>query len=171
MKISANSFLTYLVFVVLQLVMTNYFHLSQFVTLTILPALVLCLPLEIGTFWAMIIAFATGFSVDLLAEGVVGLNTFALVPVAFLRKTIISAVLGEDIVNRHGEFTFRKHGVMKTTAITAMGLILFLIFFIGADGAGMRPFWFNLVRFLASTICSLILCLGVVKTLNTDERR
>ena len=46
----------YLVFVVLtvvQMLICNYFHLSPFLMLSILPVMVLCIPLRVGTVGAM----------------------------------------------------------------------------------------------------------------------
>ena len=47
-----------------QMLITNYLHLSYYITLSILPTLILFLPIRIGTVGAMIIAFLTGFAVD-----------------------------------------------------------------------------------------------------------
>lgn len=171
MKVSLNSWALYILFVVVQIVMTNYLHLSQFVTLSILPAVIMCLPVTFSPWLVMIVAFATGISVDLLAEGVVGLNCVALLPVAALRDVFIGLVVGSDTVERGSDFNFKKNGPAKVIMVTLMPLVLFLLIYIAADGAGMRPFWFNTARFFASLVVDLILCLMVVKTLNPDDRR
>jgi len=171
MKSTVNSWSLFIVFVALQMVMTNWFHVSQFVTLTILPAAIMCLPLSISTLVAMLIAFATGLSVDLLAEGVVGLNALALVPVAAMRKPLVSLIIGGDAVERAIDFNFRKNGFTKVTIVILIPLIIFLLIYIIADGAGVRPFWFNLGRFIASLACDLVLCLLVTNTLNPEDRR
>jgi len=171
MKTSLNSWALYLLFIVVQLILTNYLHLSQFVMLTILPAVIMCLPATFSTTLVMIIAFATGLSVDFFAEGVIGINTVALLPVAALRNTFVGLVVGGDFVERGSDFNFKKNGPAQVTMIVLMPLILFLFVYIAFDGAGMRPFWFNVARFAASLAVDLLLCLMVVKTLNPDDRR
>jgi len=171
MKSNVNTWSLFFCLLVVQLVMTNYVHMSQFVILSIMPALIMCLPLSIPTLWVMVIAFATGLSVDLLAEGVVGLNALALVPVAAARNFIISIICGNEVVERASDFNFKKNGVAKVAMVILLPLAMFLMIYIMADGAGMRPFWFNLCRFLASLICDIVLCLLTVKALNPDDRR
>lgn len=171
MKTNVNSWALYLLFMAVQLVMTNYLHLSQFVTLTILPALIMCLPLSFSTWLALIFAFVTGISIDFFAEGVIGLNTVALLPVAAFRIPIISLVVGSDAIERGMDFNFKKNGPAKVTMLMLIPLVGFLIIYIACDGAGMRPLWFNCARFAASLAVDLFLCLMAVKALNPDDRR
>lgn len=171
MKTNVTSWALFFCLLVVQLMVTNYVHLSQFVVISILPALIMCLPMSLSSVWVMLIAFATGLSVDLLAEGVVGLNALALVPVAAARKLVVGAICGNDVVERGSDFNFKKNGVAKVSVIILLPLMLYLLIYIAADGAGMRPFWFNAGRFIASTLCDLVLCMLAVKALNPDDRR
>ena len=72
-----NRALTFLILVACQVLICNYLHLSMYLSLSILPVLIICLPTKITTPVAMIIAFAAGFVVDYTAEGVLGLNSLA----------------------------------------------------------------------------------------------
>ena len=65
-----NTFVfTYVLMTVAQMILSNYCHFTPYVMLTILPAMILCLPTKVNTLEAMLIAFATGLAVDWLAEG------------------------------------------------------------------------------------------------------
>ena len=55
-----NFFLTYALLVLIQMVICNYFHLSAYVLLSILPVMVLCIPIRFSTTAALCIAFVTG---------------------------------------------------------------------------------------------------------------
>ena len=94
----------YILLVLVQLLLCNYFRFTPYVMLSILPVLVLCIPTRVGTVAGLFIAFFTGLSVDFLAEGVVGINTFALVPVALLRRGLIRLVFDEKIRPAEGAF-------------------------------------------------------------------
>lgn len=73
-----NSFtLTYILLTVGQMILSNYFHFTPYVMLTILPAMVLCIPTKTGTVKAMLIAFVTGLAVDFFAEGTLGINALS----------------------------------------------------------------------------------------------
>lgn len=163
--------LVYLLLVVVQILLCNYFHVTPYITLSILPIMILCLPLKISTVAAMIIAFVTGLSVDFLAEGLIGINALALVPVAYVRKSIIGFVFGEDLISRGEDFSIRKNGLGEVSMAILLVQSLFLIIYIAADGAGTRPFWFNAARFGASLAAGYLVALLLVDTLVPDSRK
>ena len=99
MKTNHNFTVIYILLALAQMVICNYCRISPFIYVTILPAMVLALPLKINTAWSMAIAFVTGLAVDFLSEGIIGLNTLSLVPVAFIRH--------QDY--RYQENTYRGH--------------------------------------------------------------
>lgn len=163
--------LVYILLVVVQILLCNYFHVTPYITLSILPIMILCLPLKISTVAAMIIAFVTGLSVDLLAEGLIGINALALVPVAYVRKSLIGFVFGEDLISRGEDFSIRKNGLGEVSMAILLVQSLFLIIYIAADGAGTRPFWFNAARFGASLAAGYLVALLLVDTLVPDSRK
>ena len=85
MKTSQNFGLLYVLLIICQVVMCNYTDLGPYIMLTMLPAMVLCIPTGISTAVCMVIAFASGLTVDWLSEGLLGLNAAALTAVALVR--------------------------------------------------------------------------------------
>jgi hypothetical protein len=140
----------YFLLLVAQILLSNYFLFTPYITLSILPVMVLCISTRIAPYVCMLIAFGSGLMVDWLSEGVLGLNAFALVPVALLRNPVIHLVYGEGLFTRKEDFTVRKNGIGKVTLAILLVQALFLLLYIWADGAGTRPFWFNALRFGAS---------------------
>jgi rod shape-determining protein MreD len=163
--------LAYLLMTVAQMLLCNYFHVSPYVMLTILPVMVLCIPLRVPTWVTMFIAFATGFAVDLLAEGVLGLNVLALVPVAFVRKEVIRLIFGGELFARKEDFSVRKNGFGGVALAIFLVEALFLAVYIWADGAGTRPLSFNAIRFGASLLAGWALSLLVIDILAPDTRK
>lgn len=163
--------LVYILLVVVQILLCNYFHVTPYITLSILPVMILCLPLKFSTITAMLIAFATGLSVDFLAEGLIGINALALVPVAYVRKSLIGFVFGKDLISRGEDFSIRKNGLGEVSMAILLVQSLFLIIYIAADGAGTRPFWFNAARFGASLAAGYLVALLLVDTLVPDSRK
>ncbi len=163
--------IAYILLVIAQMIICNYFQISPYFVISILPAMVLCIPLNISTNLCMLIAFATGLSVDLLAEGLIGINAASLLPVAYARKTLIRVFLGEDLISRQETFTFRKNGFSKIITVLFLACCLFFAIYIFLDGAGTRTFLFNLTRFLLSLLCSIIPGLLVIGSLNKEDRR
>lgn len=171
MKTNQNFGLLFVLVLICQIILCNYTHLGPFIMLTMLPAMILCIPTGISTITCMLIAFATGLATDFLAEGLLGLNAAALLPVALTRKGIIRIFLGEDIIARKDSFSVRKNGLGKVSLALLSATALFLAVYIFLDGAGTRPFWFGLAKFGASLACNWFIGLGVIHTLTPDDRR
>lgn len=171
MKAAQNFNILYVLLVICQIVLCNYTPLGPYIMLSMLPAMVLCLPLKNSNIVSMLIAFASALAVDWMSEGMLGLNVAALLPVALTRKTFIRIFLGEDLINRNEMFTFRKNGVGKITATILAVYAIYLGAYIFLDGAGTRPLWFNLSRFGASLVTNWLLALLVTGILTPDERK
>lgn len=166
-----NFGLIYFLLVIGQIILCNFTNLGPYVTLTMLPAMILCMPLTVSTPLCMITAFVTGLSVDWLAEGLVGINAAALVPVALMRKPLVKFFLGEDLITRGDSFSFRKNGAGKISMLILTSLVIFLSIYVMLDGAGTRPTWFNLTRAGVSLACNYLLSLIVTDILTVDDRK
>lgn len=171
MKAGQNYSLTFTLVLICQLFLSNYNCLGPYIMLTMLPTMILCLPISVGTFTTMLIAFGCGFATDLFAEGLLGLNVAALLPVAFCRKGLIRIFLGEDLIARKDNFSIRKNGIVKISLAQVTASAIFLAAYIFLDGAGTRPFWFCASKFFASLGCCWILGLCVINILTIDDRK
>ena len=163
--------IVYVLLLLAQLLLSNYFHVTPYIMLTILPVMVLCISIRVGTVGAMLIAFATGLAVDWLSEGVLGLNALALTPVAFLRNPIIRLVFGSEVFARGEDFSLQRSGFGKVSLALLLAQSVFLLVYIWADGAGLRPLWFNAARFGASLAAGFALSLCTLQVLAPDPRR
>lgn len=162
---------SYLLLTLAQLMLSNYINLGPYIVLSVMPALILCLPTKIGTNIAMAIAFASGLLIDLLSEGVLGLNILSLVPVAFLRKIITGFVFGEELHIRNETFSIKKYGAGKVFFATALAQGIFLLVYLFSDGSSTRPFLFFAERFLCSMAVGTLLSIAVVNVLITEDKK
>ena len=171
MKTNHNFPLMYALLLICQVILCNYAHLGPYITLTLLPAMILCIPIRISTITCMLVAFVSGFLTDFLAEGLLGLNVAALLPVALIRKGTVRIFLGEDIIARKDSFSIKKNGLLKVSTALLVSTAVFLAVYIFLDGAGTRPFWFCAAKFGISLVCNWILGILVINTLTTDDRK
>lgn len=163
--------LIFLLLLLAQIVICNFLHVTPYIMLSILPVMILCLPVRYGPVVSMIIAFASGMAVDLLAEGVPGLNTAALLPVAFARFQIIRLVFGSELFARGEDFTTQKSGMGKVTVAILLAQTLFLVIYIWLDGAGIRPLWFNALRFVCSLAAGVAVSIFVADLMAGNDRK
>ncbi len=171
MKTTQNYGLIFIILLICQVLLCNYTNLGPYVMLTMLPAMILCLPTRINAAACLVIAFACGFATDWLADGLLGLNVAALLPVALIRKGTIRIFFGEDLIVRNDSFSIRKNGLGKVSFALVMLTAIFLAVYIFLDGAGTRPFWFCAIKFGVSLVCNWGLGLLVIKALTTDDRK
>ena len=171
MRMNQHFGILYILLLICQIVLCNFSPLGPYIMLTVLPAMVLCIPLKISTAVCMIIAFCSGLAVDWLSEGLVGINAAALVPVALARKPIARIFFGEDLLTRKDSFSFNKYGAAKISAAILTSLTIFLAIYIFLDGAGTRPVLVNLAYFGASLFCNWLLSLIVTNILTPDDRK
>ena len=64
MKINHNFRTLYFLLLVLQIILCNYSNLGPYITLSMLPAMVLCMPLSVSTPLCLLITFISGLSGD-----------------------------------------------------------------------------------------------------------
>lgn len=163
--------LTYVLLVIAQMLLCNYFHFTPYIMLTILPIMVFCIPTRVSVFWTLIIAFVTGLAVDYFAEGIIGLNAAALLPVAILRRTLIEAIFGPEPFEQEENITIKKYGLAKVSLAIFIITAIFLLIYNIADCAGTRPFIFILAKVCLSLLASYILSLLAINLLSYDDRR
>lgn len=163
--------IAYIFLLMAQLLLSNYFHVTPYIFLTLLPVMVLCIPIRMGTVGAMIVAGLSGLVIDFLSEGVLGLNALALIPVAYARNGIIGLIFGPELFARKEDFSIGRCGFGKVAVALFLSLLIFLVIYIWADGAGTRPLWFNGLRLGASLAASFLLSLLTLGVLAPDPRK
>lgn len=146
----------YIALMMVQVVLNVFFDLSGVVTLSLLPVLVLLLPVSFGRVALMLMAFATGFVVDFFSTGLLGLSSVALVPVALLRRETASLVFGRELFIRGDEISYKRFGVMKTALAALLSNLVFFAVFVPFDNAGIDGFWRCLLRVVLSALASTV---------------
>ena len=166
-----NFTLTYILLTVAQMVLSNYFHFTPYIMVTILPVMVLCIPTKVSTVKAMLAAFVTGLAVDFFAEGTLGINAMSLVPVALFRKPVIGMFFGNEPFEQKESVTIRKYGFARVSLTIILMTVLFLLIYILADCAGTRPFWFIVSCLGLSTMASYLASVCFINMLTYEDRR
>lgn len=161
-------FLLYIVMTAAQIILCNFLNLSQYIVLSVLPMLVLCLPIRFEAISSMIIAFLTGLAVDFWSDGMLGLTSLALVPLAAVRRQIIVLVFGEEVYSRGENINMRRQGIVKMSLGILIASAAYFLIFVTVDGAGTNGFWFNVMRILLSTLVSTLVSVLLVSQFDTD---
>jgi hypothetical protein len=171
MRTGQNYKVLFVFLLICQIALCNFAHLGPYIMISILPAMIMCIPLSVSTAGCMLIAFCSGQAVDWLSEGLIRIYAASLIAVALARKTLIRVILGEDMINRKDSLSIRKNGLGKILTLMIAAGIIFLAIYVTLDGAGVRPFWFNVSRFWASLAANTALAILTADILSPDDRK
>lgn len=158
------------VLLAIQLVLAKYCQIGQFVYISILPAMILCMPTSRPSWWVTVAAFLSGLLVDGLADGVPGLNAAAILPVAVSQKAIIRMLIDQEAVKREYDLSFRENGYLRVSLGISACTLLFMIIYVTADCIHSESFILILLKILCSSIVSFIFGMAVFSVLTTSGK-
>lgn len=158
----------YLVLALAQMVLWNFCNFTPLLVLTFMPVMVLFLPVRRSTPAAMVTAFVLGFAVDFLTGTPLGLSSIALVPVALVRRPLMSAVFGSELLERGEEMDFRRYGFGKMAFAALLATALFLVIFIIGDSAGTVPAGVSVAKGFISLLVDWGISLPIANLLCPD---
>ncbi len=159
----------YLLLLAAQVLLWNFFNFTPLLTVALLPVMIFALPLKCGVNLSLAIAFATGFAADFFSGSPLGLSSLALVPAAFLRRPILSAVFGHEIFDRMDDLSSGRFGYQKVLLAIVLFNAVFLSIYVIADSAGVCPIWAMAVKFLLSLVLSSGVSLPIAGLLCPDS--
>lgn len=160
----------FLILLVVQVLLMQFFNFSRLVMINFLPVMILCIPINRGSIFSMLIAFVTGLAADFFGDGMLGLSSIALVPLAFARIGIIRLVFGSEVIVRGDNISLRKQGIPKMALATLLSCSIFTLIYVIADAAGTMPFWLLSARIICSLLASTLVSFFVADLLTSDER-
>jgi len=150
----SHSILFFILVFLLQLALSNYLHLGPWIMVSLVPFLILQLPLRRSPHVVLLSAFGLGLLLDLLSAGVLGLNAFAAVMAAAPRKMLYRLIVNNDRQDETWIPLLRDAGTIKYGKYLFALTAIYLAAFILLDCVSVRPFGFILVKWVASTLAS-----------------
>jgi len=143
----------------LQLVISDYVHLGPWISLCLLPLLILLIPLSRSPHVVMLIAFGLGLGLDILSDGVPGLNAFAAVLAAAPRKFLYRLLVNADRQDKTEVPLLRDNGLLKYLKYLGVLTAIYLAAYTLVDCISVRPLGYIAAKFLISWVASTALCL------------
>ena len=161
MKDNWGRFWFYAALLIIQIVLSGYVNVGPYIYLCCLPLIVIYLPLYQEISLSMLIAFGCGLLVDILCDGIVGLNAAAAVALAALRKPIFAAFFTKDNIERAVIPTIRETGVFRHVNFIFTSLMVFFLVYICLDSVGMESIQTTVLRLVLSCAANLVLILAI----------
>lgn len=117
----------------------NYVNFSVYLDIALFLYIILMLPPKTGTVSAMAIAFITGFTVDILGNGIPGLTSAALTAAAMCRRGAIIAVAPKDFQIKDKRSSIESLGIRRFAIYSSSLIFIYLLIYLLLDNAGFRP--------------------------------
>lgn len=161
MKDSWGRYMFYAALLIIQIVLSGYVNVGPYIYLCCIPLIVIYLPLYQQTSMSMLIAFGCGLIIDILCDGIVGLNAAAAVALAAVRRPLFAAFFTKDNLNRAVIPTIRESGVARHVNFILSSLLVYFLVYICLDSVGMESLQTTLLRLLLSVAANLVLVLAI----------
>ena len=153
----SHSILFFVLVFLLQLAISNYVNLGPWITISLIPFLILQLPVQRTPHVALLSAFGLGLLLDWLSAGVLGLNAFAAVMTAAPHCLLYRRLLNNDRYEETRILRLRDIGFSKYFHYLLILTAIYLAAYLLLDCVSVRPIGFILVKFVASTLASTAL--------------
>lgn len=153
----SRSILFFVLVFLVQLAVSDFLNLGPWITISLIPFLILQIPLQRTPHVVMLSAFGLGLLLDWLSAGVLGLNAFAALMAAAPRRLLYRLIVNSERQDPLWIPLLRDTGLPKYLNYLLSLTAIYLAAFILLDCVSVLPFGFILVKFAASTLVSTLL--------------
>lgn len=142
-----------------QILVSEYVNIWAVLYIAVFPQFIILLPPTINKSAYMLIAFALGLSIDLLADGVMGLNAAALTAMAYFRGPIIKLVIPKASFESYENNPIIPRTVEPHKLALLSGLLLAVFFtvYVLLDSAASFSFWYTVLKIVLCVTANSII--------------
>lgn len=157
MKDTLRFILISLIIFIVQALTSNYLNISVYVHICLLPAIILSLPYRYKTIRIMVIAFLIGLGLDLMTDGILGLNAAALTAMAFTRNFFLSRLVNEKNVDINDVPRIKVMGFGPFSAYVFLSCLVLFLIYIPLETMSFDHFIFKLIRIVSGVVSNTLL--------------
>ena len=168
MKYQLKLILTAILLIVFQSVLDNYLNITIYLSIALLPFIILILPYKMSTITTMITAFVIGILGDILGNGILGMTAAAMVGASAFRKILLNSLVNKEILTKKEYPDIHSLRLTDFTLYSSIFLAIYLLIFIAIDNAGLAPFGLFSLRFIISLLANILIYMALY--IITSER-
>lgn len=158
-----NNILKYItlgaIVIVCQILVSEYVNIWAVLYIAVFPQFIILLPPTMNRSAYMLVAFILGLSIDLFADGVLGLNAAALTAMAYFRPSILKLTIPKASFENYENQPLipRTVELPKLALINTMLLAVFFTVYVLLDSAATFTFGYTMLKiFLCIAANSII---------------
>lgn len=157
MRISFAHLVYYLLVFVLQVLLTNLVDTGLWVTVSLLPLIIIGLPATWDVRITMPVGFVIGLAADLATGGVPGTGAAACVVLSALRDPLYRGIVSPDGQNPAWTPSVRTLGFWNYLKFALAAYAVYMLVYVLLDGFTLSPVLFILARTALSTLAGTLL--------------
>ena len=165
MPSNLRQIIIYIALLMLQVIINNYLYLGPLVYICLIPLLVVYLPLDQKPFVSLLIAFGLGLAVDILSDGVLGLNAGAATLVALIYKRLFYPIFQKNTYSKRFIPPVRESNLWHHVLYLLIIYAIYFLFYISFDGLALSTILVSSARYRICVAVNLVLALAVDVTL------
>ena len=146
-------FILFAVVILLQVFVFDSLQTGRYFTPFVYPAFVILLPMEISGWLLLLLAAATGVTMDVFM-GTPALNTIATVFLAFCRPGVLKLFVEKDVLDEGGIPNIARLGTARFIRYSTALLLLFNAVFFVLETMTLTGIGYTLLRIVLSTAAS-----------------
>lgn len=156
------------IMIICQILLSEYVNIWPLVYIAIFPQFIILLPPSMNRTLYMLTAFALGLCIDLLSDGIMGLNAAALTAMAYVRPLVLKFTLPKGNLDNYENVPLipRTVEIPTLVLITVLLLTVFFTVYILMDSAASFTLGYTLLKLLAcitaNTLVSILLNLALL---------
>lgn len=134
--------------VICQILVSEYVNIWAVLYIAVFPQFIILLPPTMNRSAYMLVAFVLGLSIDLFADGVLGLNAAALTAMAYFRTAILKLIIPKTSFDNYDNQPIipRTVEIPKLALLNTLMLAIFFTVYVLIDSAATFPFGYTIFK-------------------------
>lgn len=149
------------IMIICQMLLGEYVNIWPLLYIAIFPQFMILLPPTMNRSAYLLVAFIFGLGIDILCDGVMGLNAGALVAMAYIRPLVLKLIIPKASFDTYENAPLvpRTLELPKLALLYAIMFTVFFTVYIFLDGAASFTFGYTVLKLLVCIAANCIIAL------------
>lgn len=144
-----------IIIILLQIICEHYLYFGQYIIISLLPIIILSLPIRTNSSVAMLIAFVIGLVTDILSNSIIGITPASMVILATCRNAFVHSLRENENVNKNSAPTVEIMGDKMFLTYIIVSYIVYISAYNFIEIAEITNKTYFFLRILISSVINI----------------
>ncbi len=146
---------------IIQMLINEFVNIWPMIYIAIFPLFIFALPFKLNGSLLMICAFTYGLIIDILTEGIIGINASALLAITIFKNPIVHITVPKSVIEKSPTLICNEIYLWKQAIIYFLLFTIYFTVYIPLDSIGSFSLLYVFIRFALNIIINVVLALFV----------